>query len=323
MNSSASIGAVPRVLVADDSETIQKVVKIALARHPVKIETSSTWQDAAQKIGSGIALLMLDVNLPGVGSDPQKVKEVVAAAAGLPVVVMQGTHDRSLGEATLRECGVNHIIQKPFDSAELVATVTRLTGAVAMAKTPASGPSAPPPPPASFPGGPASDELSLNLDGLPPLPPIPGDLVDSSRKGKKAFDVSPSSGATAAPAMPDVLDPFATGPAPIAPEDLFKMVPPPPPASPGAGPSAPSPNAPVPDPVMAAKPSSAKPSPAAPSPVSPASSAPVPGNEEMARQIRQAVEAYCEKHFRSLAIEVISAELRRLAEEKARHLVDI
>lgn len=306
MNSPASIGAVPRVLVADDSETIQKVVKIALARHPVKIETSANWQDAAQKIGSGIALLMLDVNLPGVGSDPQKVKEVVAAAAGLPVVVMQGTHDRSLGEATLRECGVNHIIQKPFDSAELVATVTRLTGAVAKVASPGLARQAPPPSSSTGPSSLSSpsssaatpaDEFSLSLEGLPPLP---SDLVDSSRKGKKAFDVS-------APAAPDQLDPFAPGPTSIAPEDLFKMVPPPPPSS--------LPPPPPPPPSAFKTPP--------PAPVTAPRATLSPGNEETARQIRLAVEAYCEKHFRSLAIEVISAELRRLAEEKARHLVDI
>jgi hypothetical protein len=38
--------------------------------------------------------------------------------------------------------------------------------------------------------------------------------------------------------------------------------------------------------------------------------------------VREAVEAYCERHFKSLAREVIAAELRRLADDKARHLVD-
>lgn len=303
MNSPASNGAVPRVLVADDSETIQKVVKIALARHPVKIETAASWQDAASKIGSGIALLMLDVNLPGVGSDPQRLKEVVAAAAGLPVVVMQGTHERSLGEAALRDCGVSHILQKPFDSAELVSTVTRLTAISQSA--PSTQPIPPPPPPASAPGmpvagmsAPDAGEFSLNLEGLPPLP---ADLVDTSRKGKKAFEAP----ASMAPS------PVA---APVAPEDLFRMVPPPPPpASPGA--TAPMQSA-TPMPSM---------QPTTPvSPVPPMSMPTAqPSNDELARQVRQAVEAYCEKHFRSLAIEVITAELRRLAEEKARHLVDI
>ena len=38
--------------------------------------------------------------------------------------------------------------------------------------------------------------------------------------------------------------------------------------------------------------------------------------------VRDAVESYCERHFKSLAREVIATELRRLADEKARHLVD-
>ena len=38
--------------------------------------------------------------------------------------------------------------------------------------------------------------------------------------------------------------------------------------------------------------------------------------------VRQAVEDYCERHFKSLAREVLTSELRRLADEKARHLVD-
>ncbi len=38
--------------------------------------------------------------------------------------------------------------------------------------------------------------------------------------------------------------------------------------------------------------------------------------------VQEAVEDYCNRHFKSLAKEVITSELRRLADEKARHLVD-
>ncbi|MCX6110549.1 MAG: response regulator, partial [Proteobacteria bacterium] len=43
---------------------------------------------------------------------------------------------------------------------------------------------------------------------------------------------------------------------------------------------------------------------------------------ELPPLVRQAVEDYCERHFKSLAREIIAAELRRLADDKARHLVD-
>jgi len=45
-------------------------------------------------------------------------------------------------------------------------------------------------------------------------------------------------------------------------------------------------------------------------------------DEKIVAAVRHAVEDYCARHFRSIAREVISAELKRLAEEKARHLVD-
>jgi CheY-like chemotaxis protein len=48
----------------------------------------------------------------------------------------------------------------------------------------------------------------------------------------------------------------------------------------------------------------------------------VPSDAEIAQQVRAVVEDWCERNFGTIAREVISAELRRLAEEKARHLVD-
>jgi len=286
MNHPSSNAVVPRILVADDSDTIQKVVRIALSRQPLKIEVASSWLDASGKVGSGIALLLLDVNLPGVGSDPVRLKEVVASAGAVPILVMQGSHDRSLSEATLKECGISHVIQKPFDSNELIGMVTGLAGLSksGLAFSGSEQKSAPPPAPAASailaPPSPATPASSENMFDIGELPPIPADLIDTTRKGKKAFD--------------------------IAPEDLFNLVPPPPPPpSSQRMPPAPPSHFPPPPPSDNSAVSN-------PAPV-----------DDMGKQVRQAVEDYCERHFRSLAIEVITAELRRLADEKARHLVDI
>lgn len=292
MNHPSSNAVVPRILVADDSDTIQKVVRIALSRQPLKIEVASSWLDASGKVGSGIALLLLDVNLPGVGSDPARLKEVVASAGAVPILVMQGSHDRSLSEATLKECGISHVIQKPFDSNELIGMVTGLAGLSksALAFSGSEQKSAPPPAPAASailaPPSPATPASSENMFDIGELPPIPADLIDTTRKGKKAFD--------------------------IAPEDLFNLVPPPPP--PPAPPSSQR--------MPPAPPSHFPPPPPPPPSDNRAVSNPAPV-DDMGKQVRQAVEDYCERHFRSLAIEVITAELRRLADEKARHLVDI
>ena len=288
MNHPSSNAVVPRILVADDSDTIQKVVRIALSRQPLKIEVASSWLDASGKVGSGIALLLLDVNLPGVGSDPARLKEVVASAGAVPILVMQGSHDRSLSEATLKECGISHVIQKPFDSNELIGMVTGLAGLSksALAFSGSEQKSAPPPAPAASailaPPSPATPASSENMFDIGELPPIPADLIDTTRKGKKAFD--------------------------IAPEDLFNLVPPPPPPPPSSQRMPPAPPSHFPPPP----PPSDNRAVSNPAPV-----------DDMGKQVRQAVEDYCERHFRSLAIEVITAELRRLADEKARHLVDI
>jgi hypothetical protein len=43
---------------------------------------------------------------------------------------------------------------------------------------------------------------------------------------------------------------------------------------------------------------------------------------ELPTLVDRAVERYCVEHFKSAAREALTAELRRLAEEKARYLVD-
>jgi hypothetical protein len=44
--------------------------------------------------------------------------------------------------------------------------------------------------------------------------------------------------------------------------------------------------------------------------------------EHLPELVHRAVTEYCQQHFKALAREIIAAELRRLADERARHLVD-
>jgi CheY-like chemotaxis protein len=268
VNSPSQNNPMPVVLVADDSETIQKVVRIALARQPVKVEVAASWNEAQGRLGRQVAVVLLDANLPGVQGDRAKLREALSRAGLVPVVVMQGSHDRSLTDSDLAEAGIKHSIQKPFDSGELIKLIT---GFVASHATSAPQPSPPPP------GG---SPLEFPLDSLPPLPP---DLVDTSRKGRKAFE-----------ALEDTV-PFGSSVVPAAStsasaSSLPPPPPPPPPTSMSARTVAPQPGAP---------------------------------GADMPAGVREAVLEYCQKHFKEIAVEVISAELRRLAEERARHLVDI
>jgi CheY-like chemotaxis protein len=286
----------PVVLVADDSETIQKVVRIALARQSLKVEAAASWSEAEGRLGPQVAVILLDANLPGVGGDQVKLKDVLARAGGVPVVVMQGSHDRSLSDNDLAQAGIRHSIQKPFDSGELIRIVTSFLGstsAVPQAQTSAFAAATPAPPPPAFDPFPAAARSSLDLQ-LDSLPPLPADLVDSSRKGKKAFegteDTVPYGSAMAGISSSGINSSPSTLP------------PPPPPPRVSGGQSA--------APAVALGQTGSSPQPQVPGP-------------EMQAALREAVLEYCQKHFKDIAIEVISAELRRLAEERARHLVDI
>lgn len=341
MDHSQTTVQLTRILVADDSDTIQKVVRIALGRQPVRVEAASSWPEAEIILQSGIAVLLLDPNLPGIDSSEEKIREVIAAAGKTPVLAMLGSHERSISDEALKNCGVFETIQKPFDSTELVVTVMGLaesrgaadasfgshTGSQSAAVPPppksGSRSAPPPPPPSGFtmgvpesnpgqaptprqPEPPSGFDSDVNQETQAELPPLPDGLVDATRKGKKAFDLNP--------------------------ENLFDLSTPEtnlPPGPVGSGesndgsfvdssldlPAAPQ-SSQIPDLDWA---SASQPVPVK----TPPQSAAVPGQDELAREVRKAVEEYCAKNFRSLAIEVITAELRRLAEEKARHLVDI
>lgn len=283
MNSPSPEKNLPHVLVADDSETIQKVVKIALARQPLRVDVAATWDEARARMVPGVGVVLLDANLPGIDGDIGKLKDALNHAGAMPVVVMQGSHDRTLTDSDLRAAGIQRTIQKPFDSAELIRLVTGLVGS-----------KEPPFEPAALEvdlTGALAGGLDLQLDGLPPLPP---DLLDPSRKGKKAFEISEET----KPYGSSVVAP----PGPAVPG----MAPPPPPLDSRAGTA----QGFMP-PAQGFMPPNMPPSP------------PATPDAATSQAIREAVLEYCQKHFKEVAVEVISAELRRLAEERARHLVDI
>lgn len=353
-----------RLLVADDSETIQKVVRIALGRQPVKVEVASSWPEASAKLQEGVALLLLDPNLPGVDASEEKIRDVVRAAGKTPVLVMIGSHEKSVSDEALKECGIAETIHKPFDSSELVSLVMRLVESaggsigevnravdqsVDKSATPVlpdssfgtetvtvsgSGFTPPPPPPdlralggldGPIMGGAPVGGREANLTPPPPssslappppphvgddvnleLPPLPSDLVDASRKGKKAFDLDPDKLFeldSLEPTQSGDVTEFTLSPDDIPPQLTNSLV----------------------EGFANSATANSVPGESSRGPVASGSAAEASqlNQEVLAREIRKAVEEYCAKHFRSLAIEVITAELRRLAEEKARHLVDI
>ena len=377
-----------RLLVADDSSTIQKVIKIAFHRFPVELIEASSFLDALTSIGQDVPdALIIDASLPGTNG-PNDFQRLRQEAKGAPVLLLIGSYD-SVDEAAFRQAGFNHLLKKPFESGDIIEAIESLVG------TPLSGqsPTLPPPPISSparamaavpkvptlpvpapplsvidpgpnnrsdndfaaqsmtnqdrarhatvfhsggFPGLPSLDDFGsdsaepfANVTAIPP--PVP--LVPEGQRGRRVFNLEgldtadnkaeSLAGAVSQPGRP-VLGPidFDLRLDEMDAEPMSFMA--------GLGPSSqtqystpPSPPAQVP-PISPRKSIEPNDNTAQFPPelidTDPRFSGSPPA--QMPNWVRQAVEDYCERHFKSLAREVITAELRRLADEKARHLVD-
>jgi CheY-like chemotaxis protein len=382
-----------RLLVADDSSTIQKVIKIAFNRFPVELIEASSFLDALTSIGQDAPeALIIDASLPGARS-PSDFERLRQEAQGAPVLLLIGSYE-SVDEAAFRQAGFNNMLKKPFESADIIAAIealvetplsnqsptlppppvsapARATSAVpprpSMPKIPA--PPVPAPPPividsdamdigateltaqsltsqdrarhatvihsGGFPGLPALDGLSSDstepfADVAALTPQVP--LVPEGQRGRRVFNpentdpfgnkAGAQAGAASQPVSPSIaeidfdlrLDEMDSAvslmPGTAVPSQTQYNAPPPPPFQ--MPPMAPRKTYEPDDKSTQFSPDLVD--------TDPKFSGPPPA--QMPNWVRQAVEDYCERHFKSLAREVITAELRRLADEKARHLVD-
>lgn len=186
-----------RVLVADDSTTIQKVIKIAFARHPLEVVEASSFAEALSSCARRLPqLLILDATLPG-AQGPRDFKKLREDAGGVPVILFIGSYD-AVDEGAFRAVGIHNILKKPFDSASLVQMVEDLlqmnSGTREKQGTetafPPSGFAAPVP---SYPPPPKHPTMYLSPD----VPPPPG-----GRGGFASAENSYSGRSSEAPIFP-------------------------------------------------------------------------------------------------------------------------
>ena len=351
-----------RILVADDSPTIQKVIRIAFSRMEAEMVGASSYVEAvSEATRSRPSLIIVDAGLPGTRG-PTDFAKLKASAGNVPVVLLVGSYE-NIDEPAFLAAGLEIIVRKPFDSGDLVKTCTGLLEprgtAGEMPKAPSHANLPPPPvgkgpvprtPGSSIPefdlgentgGGmfrvtstdaaaraaPPTPTSARDIDleqaigslGIPvidtgseggsdSLPPMPA--TESGRRGQKAFSDS----------MPNT-SPGGNPTASQHPATKTHYIPPP--SSGGRGPTI-SPGAIQPPPQseqqMHQKNVQQKQGPQQHGTAVTQRSELPP--EDLARLVREAVEDYCSRHFSGLAREIITAELRRLADERSRHLVD-
>jgi CheY-like chemotaxis protein len=116
-----------KLLVADDSVTIQKVVKLTFAGEDVAIEAIASGEQALEKARSMRPdIVLADVSMPGrngyelcaaIKSDPE--------LSSTPVVLLVGTFE-PFDESEAGKAGYDGHLTKPFDTSELIRIVHSL-----------------------------------------------------------------------------------------------------------------------------------------------------------------------------------------------------
>ncbi len=163
-----------KLLLADDSITIQKVVAITFASEDYTLTTVDNGEDAVNRARDlNPDVILADVVMPR--RNGYEVCEAVKADPSLkhiPVLLLAGTFE-AFDEARARAASADGHIQKPFDSQTLIDRVNQLVlrGAPATAAAPADAVQAPQSQPLAAPFSPARVAAAVPpAQGLPRPP---------------------------------------------------------------------------------------------------------------------------------------------------------
>jgi CheY-like chemotaxis protein len=118
-----------KILVADDSVTMQKIVSLAFNDEDVEIAAAASGQAALDSMRVfGPDIVLADVSMPGYSGYEvcARIKED-SELASTPVVLMVGTFE-SFDEVEASRVKCNGHITKPFDTSELIQMVNSLVG---------------------------------------------------------------------------------------------------------------------------------------------------------------------------------------------------
>ncbi len=119
----------PHILLVDDDAVNRTLAKTLLAKNGFRTSEAEDGQEAVTLLSGphSFSLVVLDLDMPRMGGREvlKKIRRTVATA-GLPVVVLTGTHDKD-SEIELMDMGADDYIRKPIDPPRFV---TRLKAAL-------------------------------------------------------------------------------------------------------------------------------------------------------------------------------------------------
>lgn len=114
------------ILVADDSDIIQKVVSVTLAKQDFDLVPCKDVNSLMSALkGGDFGLILLDYNLSDELSGQELLKKIRDLNPTIPIALLLGTFD-TVEDAVLSEFGIADKLMKPFNNQLLVQTCHRL-----------------------------------------------------------------------------------------------------------------------------------------------------------------------------------------------------
>ena len=116
-----------KILVADDSTTIQKVIRLAFSRYPLQLVYASSLLEARNILQQEpIDLVLMDSCLPGVTSK-EHIDKFMQDHPSLAFVFLIGSF-KGIDLNALASPQKNQILKKPFEPSQIVDVVRQVLG---------------------------------------------------------------------------------------------------------------------------------------------------------------------------------------------------
>jgi CheY-like chemotaxis protein len=118
-----------KILVADDSVTIQKVIALTFADEPFEVQSVGTGAEALEMMNTWKPdILLADVIMPQMnGYELCRAVKEQQETSSVPVLLLAGTFE-AFDEEEAKSVGADGYITKPFESVELIEKVNVLAG---------------------------------------------------------------------------------------------------------------------------------------------------------------------------------------------------
>ena len=116
----------PTILVVEDDSTIVELIRVVLADEGYQVRVASNGDEALTAAGGDVALVVMDMYVPGVSGKPlaDRLRAMLGPDTPILVVSASNVDDEALG------LGAYEYLPKPFDIDELVRAVRRGLGPV-------------------------------------------------------------------------------------------------------------------------------------------------------------------------------------------------